>query len=543
MSQLPNGWAWATLQEIAAHEPNAMTDGPFGSNLKTSDYVDRGVRVIRLGNLGIGKFLENDRAYISTSKYETLKKHGAFAGDLVIAALAEPVGRCIELPVDLGKAVVKADCVRLKVHSEIERKYVMYCLNSPDGRKRAEDAAHGIGRLRINMADMRALRVPLAPASEQRRIVAKIETLTSQSRRAKEALDAIPPLLERFRKSVLAAAFRGDLTADWREKNPDVEPAEELLKRIRAERRRRWEEAELAKMRAKGKVPGDDRWKERYEEPEPVDPNELPELPEGWCWATIDTVGHLLLGRRRAPEYVEGEDGRVLRPYVRVANVKRDRLDLSDVLQMPFNDDELSLYRLEPGDIILSEGQSPELVGQSAVYEGGHENLCIQATVHRFRPYKSGTSTEYAQLVFLHHLHTEVFRSAASLTTNIAHLTSERLKPLPFPLAPLKEQTSISTRVRQALERSKNIESIAKQATQRLSLQEKSLLAKAFRGELVPQDPNDEPAYVLLERLRAEAAQNSRTANGASRSPKAAAREPSKSNSSANGRKVGARPR
>ncbi|WP_437967228.1 hypothetical protein WMF04_48065 [Sorangium sp. So ce260] len=413
----------------------------------------------------------------------------------------------------------------------IDSEFLVHALRAPAVRRYFEQGASGTSDSMRNLSRPKLAGAPLwvPPLAEQRRIVARIETLTARSRSAREALDAIPALLERLRSAVLAAAFRGDLTADWREKNPDEEPAEESLKRTRAERRRRWEEAELARMRAKGKAPGDDRWKERYEEPAPVDASELPELPEGWCWTTIDTVGHLLLGRRRAPEYVEGEDGRVLRPYVRVANVKRDRLDLSDVLQMPFNDDELSLYRLEPGDILLSEGQSPELVGQSAVYEGGHENLCIQATVHRFRPYRCGASTEYAQLVFLHHLHTGAFRRAASVTTNIAHLTSERLRPLAFPLAPIREQALISTRARRALERSKNIESIVKQASRSLGLQDQRLLTRALRGELVPQDPNDEPATVLLERLRAETAENSRIANETSRRHETASRAPGKS--------------
>src|SRR5690606_23092422 len=91
----------------------------------------------------------------------------------------------------------------------------------------------------------RFARAPLIvpPLNEQRRIVSKIEALTVRSRRAKEALDAVPTLLDKLRQSILASAFRGDLTADWRAKHPDEEPASVLLERIRAERRRRWEEA------------------------------------------------------------------------------------------------------------------------------------------------------------------------------------------------------------------------------------------------------------------------------------------------------------
>ena len=153
--------------------------------------------------------------------------------------------------------------------------------NYAKGSQRIKGTAQGVYLKTLSQ-------IPLSIASlpEQRRIVAKIEALQERSRKARAALEAIPPLLEQFRQSVLAAAFRGDLTADWRAQHPDVEPASVLLDRIRAERRRRWEEAELAKMQAKGKMPKDEKWKERYKEPEPVDQTELPELPEGWWWAT-----------------------------------------------------------------------------------------------------------------------------------------------------------------------------------------------------------------------------------------------------------------
>lgn len=350
----------------------------------------------------------------------------------------------------------------------------------------------GTTRLKLTQGQMREAGFRVPPLNEQKRIVAKLDALQARADAAKQALDAIPPLLEKFRRSVLAAAFRGDLTREWRARNPDVEPASELLARVRVERRRRWEDANP---------------KKKYVEPAPVDTSELPELPEGWCWATIETVGHLLLGRRRAAsEYVDGEAGRSLRPYLRVANVKRDRLSLESVYSMPFDDKELLLYRLQQGDIIISEGQSPELVGQSAIFEGGYPDMCIQATVHRFRAYDSATTSGYAQLVFLHHLLTGVFRRASAQTTNIAHLTLERLKPLPFPLAPRSEQAEIIRVTRAMLNKADTMHRISQRGIDLANASTKSILTKAFRGELVPQDPNDEPAEVLLERIRAERA-------------------------------------
>jgi type I restriction enzyme S subunit len=127
------------------------------------------------------------------------------------------------------------------------------------------------------------------PLAEQRRIVAKIEALQERSLRAREALAEVGPLLEQLRQSVLAAAFRGDLTADWRADHPNVEPASELLRRIHAERRHHWEQAQLAKYEAKGQKPPKN-WQDKYEEPEPVDNSDLSALPEGWCWAGLEEL-------------------------------------------------------------------------------------------------------------------------------------------------------------------------------------------------------------------------------------------------------------
>src|SRR5690606_11965116 len=115
LPELPEGWVWATVEQLAAHEPNAITDGPFGSNLKTSHYTDAGPRVIRLQNIGDGIF-KDARAHISESHFERLQRHRVFAGDIVIAALGETLPRSCVIPSSVGPAIVKADCIRFRPH-------------------------------------------------------------------------------------------------------------------------------------------------------------------------------------------------------------------------------------------------------------------------------------------------------------------------------------------------------------------------------------------------------------------------------------------
>lgn len=500
LPNLPTGWVWAAIEDLKAIEANALTDGPFGSKLKTKDYVPTGVRVIRLGNIGAGFFKDDNRAFVSKEKFEELEKHEVFPGDLVIAALAEPVGRAMLVPAQVCPAIVKADCIRFKAHPLIGSSFVMHALNSPAGIHRAEALSHGIGRLRINMANLRSLPVPVAPQNEQRRIVAKIEALQDRSRRAREALEAVPPLLEKFRQSVLASAFRGDLTADWRAENPDVEPASKLLERIRVERRRRWEEAELAKMEAKGKVPKNDKWKTKYKEPVPPDTSDLPELPSGWAWATLDQVACLITSGSRNWKQFYGTGPGV---FILAQNVKPGRLDLSQIqlVNPPQNDPERLRTRVFENDILVTIVGAN--TGDTCLVEFEPSEHFVCQSVALVRPVFGSMGSLL-----------ECFLTCATLGQNQfkdfmygqgrPHLSFDDLRRTYVVVPPLSEQEQILREIKTLKKAIEKLAARVEKGRARFASLEESVLQKAFQGKLVPQDPNDEPADVLLERIRRE---------------------------------------
>lgn len=169
----------------------------------------------------------------------------------------------------------------------------------------------------------------------------------------------------------------------------------------------------------------------------------LLELPEGWAWSTVGDVGEVMLGRQRAPRYHHGPN---MRPYLRVANVFEDRIDIADVFEMDFPSADFERYRLEPGDILLNEGQSPELVGRPAMFRDEMADVCFTNSLIRFRPHE-GIDGEFALLVFRHHLHSGRFQREARITTNIAHLSAKRFCSVEFPVPPLAEQRHIVERV------------------------------------------------------------------------------------------------
>ena len=158
----------------------------------------------------------------------------------------------------------------------------------------------------------------------------------------------------------------------------------------------------------------------------------------GWSQITVGEAGRIDLGRQRHPDWHTGPQ---MRPYLRVANVFEDRIDTSDLKEMDFSGC-FDRYRLVAGDVLLNEGQSPELLGRPAIYRGVPENVAFTNTLIRFRPYRDVTP-EWALLVFRHYMHSGRFAREARITTNIAHLSAARLKTVEFPVPPLVEQRRI----------------------------------------------------------------------------------------------------
>ncbi len=133
----------------------------------------------------------------------------------------------------------------------------------------------------------------------------------------------------------------------------------------------------------------------------------------------VGDAGRVQLRRQRAPQYQSGQH---TRPYVRVANVYEDQLDLSDVLSMDFDAEDFEAYRLKHGDILLNEGQSTELVGRPAIWRNEIPDCCFQNTFVLFQPNPNTTLSEFALAIFLRYVRSGEFAKVSGKTSNVAHL-------------------------------------------------------------------------------------------------------------------------
>jgi type I restriction enzyme S subunit len=355
-------------------------------------------------------------------------------------------------------------------------------------------------------------------SGEQRRIVAAIESYISRLDEAEAALERVQRNLKRYRAAVLQAAVEGRLVpteADLaRAEGRDYEPASELLKRILGERRRRWEEAELARLKAIDKAPKHNEWKAKYPEPLPTNTRDLPELPKGWCWATVDqlsqgvTYGSSAKARDRA-------DGAV--PVLRMGNILDGELGCERLKYLPASHPEFPGLFLQPGDVLFNRTNSAELVGKSAVYVGSPSPCSFASYLMRVR-FLSGVSSEYIAAYLNSPAGRHWAASVAVQQVGQANVNGTKLKACPIPLAPEAEQGRIKAEMARLFSVAKAVARSTTRGERRSSHLRRSILKRAFEGKLVDQDPSDEPASSLLERIDAErASAQGQTRGGRSR--------------------------
>ena len=310
VQDLPSGWSWSTIADVTA----------LVSRGRAPEYVaSDGVPVVNQRCVRWSGIEVEHLKFTSQAQAERVAPHLFLRdGDVLWNSTGTgTIGRAVvyhalagheRVLVDTHVTIVRADAY--------DPKLLKYWIESPAIQKLLVDMQEGsTNQVELNRDEIVATELPVPPLTEQRRLVERIEELFSELDAGVESLRRAKRLLERYRQSVLQSAVTGELTREWRARQGGGgETGRDLLARILDERRRKWEAAELAKLRKKGKEPKDDRWKAAYREPAPPDTAGLPELPEGWVWARWAQLGYCQNGRPFPSADYSREGIKLLRP-------------------------------------------------------------------------------------------------------------------------------------------------------------------------------------------------------------------------------------
>ena len=426
------------------------------------------IPILRANNIQAQTFDWNDLVHVPESLVS--KDQELQIGDVVIATSSgslSVVGKAAQVRSEI-RASFGAFCGVLRPHPQIQARYYGHFFSSAHYRSAVSDLARGVNINNLKRDHFQAIQIPIAPLAEQKRIADKLDTVLTRVDAVNTRLARVAPLLKRFRQSVLAAAFTGRLT----------------------------NVAATA-------------------------------LPSSWQTVTLGSlITHGPKNGLYKPSSAYGDGVRILR----IDSFYDGKVsDWGGLRLLSVDSSELKQFGLKNGDIVINRVNSIEYLGKCALIEGLQGECVFESNMMKFR-----LSSELANPHFVRAwLCSEDARTQivgkAKHAVNQASINQSDVCSLKLQLPPLSEQTEIVRRVETLFAFADRLEARLAQAQAAATRLTPALLAKAFRGELVPQDPNDEPAAELLRRLqaqRATAAPAGRTGAGRGRGRKAVVAAP-----------------
>lgn len=414
MSDLPQGWAESTLGELVTLRADKVDPAgiPEKSFLGLEDIEPHTSTILRVGTASEVKS--------SVACFE--------AGDVLYSRL-RPYLNKVARPDFSG--VASAEILALKPSDAAEAEFVRRKIMTREFLDFTAMLDKG-DRPRVSYDEIAAFQVFLPPLPEQRRIVAKIDSLTGKSRRARDHLDHIPRLVHKYKQAILSAAFRGD--------------------------------AELARVG--------------------------------------DVITDIRYGTAKKCNY----DGGAV-PVLRIPNVQGGRIDLGDMKSADFDAKELLKLELRTGDIlVIRSNGSLDLVGRSAVVDDRAAGMLFAGYLIRLRLDPTRCLPEYLHWFLQSSVARNTITNAAKSTSGVNNVNAQELQNLELPLPSIAAQKERIASIESAFTWIERLTGDATSARKLIDYLDQSVLAKAFKGDLVPQDPTDEPASALLERIRSERA-------------------------------------
>jgi type I restriction enzyme S subunit len=449
--ELPEGWANAKMAYFAMKVGSGAT--PRGGS---ESYKESGVPLIRSQNVHFDGFRDEGLAFLDDVQAASLKEVTVEAGDVLLNITGASIGRVTQAPEGMRGARVNQHVCIIRPVSLIDSGYLARYLSSPDVQKMVMVEEYGVTRQALTKGQILDFDIPIAPLPEQKRIVATVEAVLARVSAARQRLAKLPGKLKRFRQAVLAAACSGRLTSDWRQ-----------------------------------------------------DDGEQAELPNSWQLAD---AGKAYLDARYGTS-VKCDRPEIGTPVLRVPNIARGVLDLSDLKYAELTTQERKALAVQEGDVIVCRTNgSLDLIGKAAVAPRLSRQCAFASYLIRLRFDKAKLLPTYFHAFLSGPAGRDQIEKRARTTAGQFNLNLDILRNLQLPLPPLAEQHEIVRRVEALFRLADVVEKRVAAATARAERLTQSILAKAFRGELVPTEAelaraegrNYEPASALLERIRSE---------------------------------------
>ena len=496
---IPLTWEWSRIGELG----NVVSGGTPPT--KVSEYWGGGIIWFAPSDLTgyKQKFIERGAKSLTS---EGLAKSSAKlipAGSVMFSSRA-PIGY---VAITTKPSATNQGFKSIVPHRELLNEYFYYYLQA--AKQLAEERATGTTFKELSGSAFRSLPTPIAPINEQRRIVEKIETLFDEIDKGIESLRVAKTTLDLYGKSLLKSAFEGRLTADWRSRNSDkLEDPDTLLSRIRKEREANyqaaladWEQAvaNWKKSGEQGQKPAKPKRPKEFPAEFANIQITLPDLPSGWTWSYL---GWSSIGPEYGTAAKSCDHGDV--PVIRMGNLQSGSIDWQNLVYSS-SKVEIEQYSLNSGDVLFNRTNSPELVGKSAIYRGEQSALFAGYLVRVNQIEKIATGSYLSYF-----LNSPVARAHGNTVktdgVNQSNINATKLQEYPFPYCSIAEQAEIVRILDTRLDTAKVLEAEIDTILARAKALRQSILKQAFSGQLVPQDPNDEPAKFLLDRIKAESA-------------------------------------
>ena len=481
---IPSNWVWTRLGEVI--------DIFRGLSYTKNDEVENGYLVLRGNNLTDNGLIFLENIYVNENVAE--KGIKVKKDDIILVAStgsSKVIGRACIAKEDYEKTTIGAFLLLCRPKENIEKNWVHYIFKTLRYRLYISEQAKGTNIKNIKNEYLENFYFPLPPLNEQKRIVEKLDFLFEKTKRAKEIIEKIKIDIENRKISILDRAFKGTLTSKWRNENKTSD-VKELLKTINDEKIKKWEEDCLQAEKDGNKKPKKPIIKEVKDMIVPVDEQPY-KLPDSWVWVRLENIcSKITDGAHKTPKYTNSGV-----PFISVKDVYDNQISFDDT-KFISQEEHNELYKRcnpEYDDILLTKSGT---IGRTAVVKTRDE-FSLFVSVALLKNYKNVINSNYLSLNIQDFFNkTNISQTIKGGVIKNYHISDMKEQLIPLP--PLEEQQEIVRVLDEVLENENKVKELL-ELEERIEILEKSILHKAFKGELGTQNSSDESAIELLKEI------------------------------------------